>query len=104
MARSLSNPDPDPDSDARRSSVKPRALFGALNIVLFVAAVWAVYTWAPAAANKALFVKIAGGGVILAMWLTNRSTAWLFERFGRWVLVGLVVAWTALAGWFLLGL
>lgn len=100
MARSLSDPDP----DIRRRSTKPRVIFGLLNIALFVIVVWTVFHFAPATANRGLFLKLAGGGVILAMWATSRSMAWVFARYGRLVIAALVVAWAALAGWFILGL
>lgn len=99
MARSTREIDP----EVRRRSVKPRLLFGVLNLALFGLAVWAVYGFAPAAADKGLFLKLAGGGVILGMWGTHASAAAAFAKAGAALFVGLVVAWSALAGWFIVG-
>lgn len=100
MARSST----DIDRELRRRSVKPRLLFGVLNLVLFGIAVWAVYEFAPPAADKGLFLKLAGGGVILGMWGTHASAAGAFAKAGWALFAVLVVAWAGLAGWFVAGL
>lgn len=99
MARTPTEIDP----EVRRRSLKPRLLFGVLNLALFALSVWAVYGYAPATADKALFLKISGGAVILGMWVTHNSMAPAFAKAPGPLLAVLVVAWGALAGWFIAG-
>lgn len=104
MGSVMARPPTDIDPEVRRRSVKPRLAFGVLNLVLFGTAVWAVYAFAPPGVDKGLFLKLAGGGVILGMWGTHVSAAKAFAKAGRTLFVVLAVAWAGLAGWFIAGL